>query len=212
MKESLIRDSEYEDFLKIDSGTSVGILLSGGIDSTTLLHFALERRIEIIGLEFNYLGRTEVEKRIVKNLSENRHFSLYSIDYPKVMCFNNKDLKVEFRESNILYYTFAVSFGIKMNLEYIIGGQILNDWSQKEAVASPIFYNHLNFLLDMEFKHQVPRILMPFINLNKKEVVALGNRLGVHFDDTYSCPYREPLPCDVCLQCLERKEALDSLK
>lgn len=50
-------------------------------------------------------------------------------------------------------------------------------------------------------------ILAPFVNKKKEEIVALGARLGVPFEDTWSCYRGGERHCGVCPTCLERKEA-----
>ena len=51
------------------------------------------------------------------------------------------------------------------------------------------------------------RIVAPFIRMNKEDIVALGARLGVPFEDTWSCYRGGDRHCGVCPTCLERKAA-----
>lgn len=51
------------------------------------------------------------------------------------------------------------------------------------------------------------RLIAPFLAIGKADVVALGARLGVPFQETWSCYRGEALHCGRCGTCVERKEA-----
>ncbi len=50
----------------------------------------------------------------------------------------------------------------------------------------------------------------PFVDLSKKDIVLLGRELGVPFDITYSCYKGGDLHCGKCGTCVERKEAFSA--
>lgn len=47
----------------------------------------------------------------------------------------------------------------------------------------------------------------PFINMSKADIVKLGDSLGVPFDATWSCYKGEEKHCGTCGTCVERREA-----
>jgi 7-cyano-7-deazaguanine synthase len=51
------------------------------------------------------------------------------------------------------------------------------------------------------------RLHTPLEWLNKSGVVSLGNKLGVRFEDTWSCYKGEELHCGTCPTCRSRKQA-----
>jgi 7-cyano-7-deazaguanine synthase len=51
------------------------------------------------------------------------------------------------------------------------------------------------------------RVLAPFIERDKAHIVAVGQALGVPFELTWSCYRGEPKPCGRCGTCLDRREA-----
>lgn len=53
------------------------------------------------------------------------------------------------------------------------------------------------------------RVLAPFMHLTKDEVVRRGARLGVPFDQTWSCYVGGMEHCGRCGTCVERREAFD---
>lgn len=59
-----------------------------------------------------------------------------------------------------------------------------------------------------------PRLAAPFVDMTKTQITRLGHKLGVPFDETWSCydPQVSPLPfgyahCGKCGTCVERREA-----
>lgn len=52
------------------------------------------------------------------------------------------------------------------------------------------------------------RLEAPYTNLSKTDIALRGLRLGVDYDNTYSCYKGTEKPCGVCATCIEREEAL----
>lgn len=50
-------------------------------------------------------------------------------------------------------------------------------------------------------------IFSPYVNISKADIVRRGLRLGVDYDHTYSCYKGGEKPCGVCGTCVERAEA-----
>jgi len=53
------------------------------------------------------------------------------------------------------------------------------------------------------------RVLAPFINMTKHEIVRLGYQLGVPFEETWSCYKGGDAHCGHCGACVERCEAFE---
>ena len=52
------------------------------------------------------------------------------------------------------------------------------------------------------------RLLTPYTNLTKTEIVRHGLKLGINYDETWSCYKGGDKPCGVCGTCREREQAL----
>lgn len=72
------------------------------------------------------------------------------------------------------------------------------------------FVERLNAALALNRRTPV-RIHAPFVGYSKAEMVALGLELGVDFARTWSCYRGEELPCGVCPTCVERTQAFAAL-
>ena len=51
-------------------------------------------------------------------------------------------------------------------------------------------------------------LLTPYTNITKADIVRRGMKLGINYDETWSCYKGEEKPCGVCGTCREREEAL----
>lgn len=51
------------------------------------------------------------------------------------------------------------------------------------------------------------RLLTPFVFMDKGQIVEWGTKLGVHYENTWSCYKGDALHCAVCPTCRSRKEA-----
>lgn len=194
---------------KIASRNPSLIMLSGWIDSTTLLYLAQRLENNPIWVEFQYEGKPSIESGIVDALSWSRCIDVSRIHYPSVR--DSSWSLSHFRESNSFYYSIVAAFAYSHRVKYILSGQILDDWQWSWTLeASPEFYYRMNQLLTIEYWSQAPEILAPFIYLKKKQVVALAKILDVPLAETRSCTAESRSPCWVCEQCLSREEALNS--
>lgn len=51
-------------------------------------------------------------------------------------------------------------------------------------------------------------LVAPYTLYSKEEIVAIGKRLGIDYDQTWSCYKGEEKPCGVCSTCIERDKAM----
>ncbi|MCG2718727.1 MAG: 7-cyano-7-deazaguanine synthase [Nanoarchaeota archaeon] len=180
------------------------ILLSGGIDSTVALYWALEKGYDCSGLAFQYKNQPEAEQDAIKAVCETKRLNLYILNHPEITS-KNKPFKT-FKPDNFLYYSLASTFAKENGFNYIIGGQIRDDWVHKDA--KPTFYENLNKFLHDDY----PTIIQPMLNLDKEKVVREGLRMGAPLELTWSCEKNGKIPCSDCDQCKDRKKISKKLK
>lgn len=207
-----LNDSCVDTYIHEDD--KVVILFSGGVDSTVLLFWALSEHLSVCALEFDYYRRPKIEKERSKFLCNLVETDLFSIKYPEVILVSTEKKKnpmfeSQLLESNIFYYVLALNFAKANNIPFVLGGQILEDWIDNSiGQTKPKFFERLNMLAFDEFGIGNPKIIMPFHNLSKKEVVNLGKKLSVPFEITWSCLKDQKKPCNSCRACIERNTAL----
>ncbi|MFO7822125.1 MAG: 7-cyano-7-deazaguanine synthase QueC [Lentisphaeria bacterium] len=68
------------------------------------------------------------------------------------------------------------------------------------------FVDRFNTVLELNRRQSVT-VEAPFVNYSKAEVVRIGQQLNVDFAKTWSCYRGAERPCGVCPTCIERQQA-----
>lgn len=203
------------------------VLFSGGLDSTTVLVYALKQGYDVYPLTFSYGQRHVIEiKQSERTLEKygllNRH-TIFSIDLtPFVNCsLINKNLEVpEFAENripstyvpsrNLIFLSVASGFAETLGAEKIFIGVNSVDYSGYPD-CRPEFVEAFNKTIAVGTKQGVEsgiEVVAPILNMSKKEIIELGMSLQVDYSLTHSCynPTPDGLSCGVCDSCRLRLE------
>ena len=210
------------------------VLFSGGVDSTTCLATAIDRfgKNNVIALSIRY-GQKHI-KEIEASNKIARYYDVEHIELDLTEIFkhsnssllsqSNRDIPhesyadqlsktngspvstyVPFR--NGLFLSCASSIALSKGCTRIYygahsddaAGNAYPDCSKKfnDAISNAIFEGSGHQLF----------VVAPFVGLTKKEVVALGVKLHVPYQLTWSCYEGKDEPCKVCGTCRDRREA-----
>ena len=203
------------------------VLFSGGLDSTTVLVYALKQGYDVYPLTFSYGQRHAVEikqsERTLEKYGLLNRQTIFSIDLtPFVNCsLINKNLEVpEFEENripstyvpsrNLIFLSVASGFAETLGAEKIFIGVNSVDYSGYPD-CRPEFVEAFNKTIAVGTKQGVEsgiEVVAPILNMSKKEIIELGMSLGVDYSLTHSCynPTPEGLSCGVCDSCRLRLE------
>lgn len=198
------------------------IVLSGGMDSVTLLHYFKERIA--LAISFHY-GSNHNDREIACAARQCeilgiRHITIplsFMADYMHSSLLegadavpdgnydsdNMKSTVVPFRNGIMLSIACGIAESNGMNRVLIAnhGGDhaIYPDCrscfidAMSEAMTAGTYAG--------------VSIIAPFTDMTKTEIAALGHKLGVNFSLTYSCYKGGERHCGTCGTCTERKEA-----
>lgn len=203
------------------------VLFSGGLDSTTVLVYAIKQGYDVWPLTFSYGQRHAVEirqsERTLEKYGLTPRQTVFSIDLtPFVNCsLINKNLEVpEFAENripstyvpsrNIIFLSIASGFAETIGAEKIFIGVNSVDYSGYPD-CRPEFVDAFNRTIAVGTKQGIEsgiKVEAPILNMSKKEIIELGMSLGVDYSLTHSCynPTPEGLSCGVCDSCRLRLE------
>jgi 7-cyano-7-deazaguanine synthase len=203
------------------------LLLSGGIDSTTLLSKLSSENYDVIALSFNYGQKHGIELYYAKKNAlkycvkqhhiielDNRLFNSSALVNREidVTTYRNNELPkgkvnayVPFR--NLLFISTALSLAetMKINEVYLAfnSDDNANFWDCRTE-----FIERINAIATPNSSIQIKT---PFINLSKTEVVKLARRLNVDLNNTITCYQpNEAIECGVCLSCVTKQKALEN--
>lgn len=205
------------------------VLLSGGLDSTTVLAYAIDQGFEPLALSFRYGQRHVVElqaaSRVVEKFGVDRHvvcdidLAVFGgsalttdIDVPKHETAEEvgTDIPVTYVPArNTVFLSFALAFAEVSGANDIYIGVSALDYSGYPD-CRPEFIKAYEAMANLATRAGVEgdgvRIHTPLIDLTKSQTVELGMSLGVDYSITSSCydPSADGKPCGKCDSCLLR--------
>jgi 7-cyano-7-deazaguanine synthase len=210
------------------------ILLSGGIDSTVLLHSLVKEQNEsplalifkygqrhkdevncaqlqasMLKIQYNVLDVTNIflhSKSALCGLQENMPDTIETLGDAQPITY------VPWR--NGVFLTIALSLAENFNVSKVYYGAQLND-NYQFFDTTPDFVQLMNSLTDLNRKHTC-QIIAPFASTPKTDIVSLGLKLEVDFTKVISCynPAYGLLhikACGRCPSCTQRVKAFKTL-
>ncbi len=196
------------------------VLLSGGLDSTTLLYYIKNKGYKPVCLIFDYGQRHKKEisyaKKIAKITNSDYYIVKFSLDWSDSSLIN-KNRKVPFHKvseigkegyipstyvhaRNTIFLSFAVSLAEAKKIKNIFIGANEIDSSGYPDCRNRYFFAWKKLLESLGLKNKV-NIIAPFVKMSKKEIIKLGMKLKVPYDLTWSCYLGGSKPCGKCDSC-----------
>lgn len=212
------------------------VLLSGGLDSTTVLAVALRDGFDVAALSVRYgqrhVAELDAAARIAQRMGVARHEivdldlrafggSALTSDIPIPKDRDDGDIGAGIPVTyvparNTVFLALALAFAETLGAADIFLGVNAVDYSGYPD-CRPAFIEAFERLANLATRAGVDgtsrfRIHAPLLHLSKAEIIALGLSLGVDYGGTSSC--YDPLPtgeacgrCDACLLRLRGFEA-----
>jgi 7-cyano-7-deazaguanine synthase len=203
------------------------ILLSGGLDSATVLAMAARDGLECFALSFRYGQRHELELRCARRIAAaakvQRHIEVpidlrvfggsaltSAVAVPKDRSMDEMAAEIPITyvpARNTIFLAFALAWAEVLGSRDIFIGVNALDYSGYPD-CRPEFISAFGALANLATRAGVQgqgkiQIHAPLINLRKSEIIRLGLTLGVNYADTISC--YDPAPdgkscgrCDAC--------------
>jgi 7-cyano-7-deazaguanine synthase len=203
------------------------LLLSGGLDSATVLALATSEGYEVHALSFDYGQRHSVELSAAMNIAREYGVVQHVIQKIDLRVFGGSSLTSDAPVAmdrdldasdipatyvparNTIFLSYALACAEVIGAREIFIGVNALDYSgypdcRPEFIAAFESMANLATRAGVETKDGAAiRIRTPLINLSKKEIIELGLRLGVDYSLTTSC--YDPRPngeacghCDAC--------------
>lgn len=213
------------------------ILLSGGLDSTTILAMAKNDGYDCHALSFNYGQRHGIELEFAQNIAKeydikNHHIAnidlrLFGgsaltdeINVPKVNHVDEikSDIPVTYVPArNTIFLSFALAYAEVTGAYDIFIGVNAIDYSGYPD-CRPEFIRAYEKMANLATAYTINnvgkiKIHTPLINLSKAEIIRLGKNLNVDYSKTISCydPSPEGIACGKCHACLLRAKGFSEV-
>ncbi|WP_413161049.1 7-cyano-7-deazaguanine synthase QueC [Capilliphycus salinus ALCB114379] len=211
------------------------ILLSGGLDSSTVLYQAKADGCQCYAISFDYQQRHQRELLSAQHIAESagvvQHqvvkfdLSLWGgsaltdgkIDLPRDRSLDQmgENIPITYVPArNTIFLSFALGYAEAVNASRVYIGVNALDYSGYPD-CRPDYIAAMQEVFTLGTKQgregNPISIYSPLIHLKKTEIIQLGNKLGVPWEKTWSCYAGEEKACGVCDSCKLRLAAFQQL-
>lgn len=202
------------------------VLLSGGMDSTTLLHELTECYDEVAAISFNYGQRHKKELEYAKKTCKKLGVEHKIVD---ISVFNELidqssltgDIPVphgHYEEEsmkqtvvpnrNMILIAMATAWAVNKGYENVAYAAHSGDHAIYPD-CTPGFFFFLDRAINQGNYGNV-HLRAPYINMDKTDIAEIGLKMGIDYDEeTWTCYEGKDEPCGKCGACIERAEALE---
>lgn len=187
------------------------LLLSGGVESATLLHLLAEEQV-VFPLFVDYGQRAaSAERAAARAQCDRLDLSLHELDMAAVgegfRASQDRKLHVPIPHRNLVILGLAISYAAHCKARSVALALNRED-TAAYASASTRFIEHLRQLAtDLDDL----AIETPLIGSSKSEIIERGLSRGVDYSLSYSCLLGYEQQCGACPQCEKRRAAFAAL-
>ena len=198
------------------------IIISGGMDSVTLLH--KEKKNIKMALSFYYGQKHSKEIQFAKWNCDNLNIPWHMIDISVLTPFlksnllqtggeipeghyedeNQKQTVVPFRNGIML--SIAGGIAESNDCKYVLIANHAGDHAIYPDCREDFIIHMSESMFEGTYKHI--QIDAPFTLKTKREIALIGKRLEIDYSKTWTCYKGKEIHCGKCGACTERKEAL----
>jgi 7-cyano-7-deazaguanine synthase len=188
--------------------TASVLLLSGGIDSATLLHQLAADGEPVQALFIDYAQRAAAQERAAAHAQCGElGVELVPLELGNLGEIfrrgQDRKLHVPIPHRNLVALSIGLSYAANLGARKLYLALNLDDTADY-ASASHAFLAQFRLICGLLGD---VRLATPLVSLAKREVIQRGAALGVDYAIAYSCLLGYPMHCGRCPQCRKRREA-----
>ena len=200
------------------------LILSGGLDSTTLLYKLLADGYQVDALTFNYAQRHKKEIDCAKIITSRLGVRHHVIDLSILAAFLGESALLGKKEVPSCHYTEDAARQTVVPNRNMIMLSVAAGYAEAHEIPElfyaahkndqtiypdcrPEFVQALRPAIRLGTAWHPVELQAPFLNMTKADIVRMGLELQVPYELTWSCYRGEDKPCCTCPTCLERAEA-----
>jgi len=210
------------------------VLFSGGLDSTVALYWALSLYEKVFALTFDYGQRHSIEinmaKKLTRKLSVSHDILMINLNQIGGSPLTDSHLPLPEYESveeikerppstyvpfrNGIFLSLAAAWAeVKGVKDIICGFNIIDspDYPDTRKDFIEAMEKAINTGTKASFSQEKFRILSPFVEMTKADIIRKGLKLGADFSYSISCYGGKERPCQKCPSCLLRQKAFQGV-
>ena len=205
--------------------TKIVVVYSGGMDSFTLINFALKQDHEVSAISFDYGQKHRKELDSATDFCKSRSISLEvsnisgikpllkgsaltdNIEVPRGH-YEDQTMKMTVVPNrNMIMISLSIAYAISIDFEEVWYGAHSGDHSIYPD-CRPEFLESINKTSKLA-NYESIEIRAPFINLSKSEILSKGLGMNLDYSQTWTCYEGKVQACGKCGACVERLEAFE---
>ena len=201
----------------------VVVIYSGGMDSYTLLHEALEQGKQVYALSFNYGQKHAKELHYAQKVCDDLALPHKIVDITAIhqlLMGSSLTDDIEIPEGhyeedsmkstvvpnrNMIMLSLAIAYAVSIKAEAVYFGAHGGDHAIYPD-CRPEFVEKMAAVSKVA-NYEVVDILAPFQDINKTEILTKGLAMGLDYSKTWTCYNGRERACGKCGACQERLEA-----
>lgn len=201
---------------------SAVVLLSGGIDSSTLLYHLDRKGYDLYPLSIIYGQKHSREINSAREIAKSLGLELKVADLSSISeIFSGSSLTSDepvpeghytaenmastvVPNRNMVLLSLAAAYALSLKCNYVAYAAHAGDHAIY-ADCRPEFVTSVSETIKLAT--ETVEVINPFINITKADIVKEGLRLGVPYIDSWSCYVGKDRPCLKCGTCVEREES-----
>lgn len=204
------------------------LIVSGGIDSSTLIYKMIQEGYETYALTFIYGQKHKREIESARKVCNNLNVAHKIIDISSLKeilsgsALTDSEIDIpevsetaEYYEMlkttivpnrNSIFLSIAIGYAVSIGANHVFFGAHHSDRGVYPDCRRE-FVEAFQYAERLANDNSLLVVAAPFVNMNKSEIVKLGIELGVPYKETWSCYRGGEMHCGVCSSCRERKRA-----
>lgn len=211
------------------------VLLSGGLDSSTVLYQAKADGCDCYALSFDYQQRHQRELEAAKTIAlsagvQQHQVISFDLGLWGGSALTDQELEVPRDRApsemadripityvparNTIFLSFALAYAEALEAQWVYMGANALDYSGYPD-CRPDYMEAMQQVFQLGTKQgregNPIQIITPLIDLKKTEIIELGNQLNVPWEKTWSCYQGGEKACGVCDACQLRLNAFRAL-
>lgn len=217
--------------MPVNPGGGAVVLLSGGLDSSVLLHDVARQpdSAPLHALSLHYGQRHARELECARFQAQQAHAAAHEIidlamlapllapgtalvqggaEVPDLEVLSERDREqppTYVPNRNMILLSIATAYAEARGLARVYyGAQAQDEYGYWDCTTG--FLERVNAVLALNRRGSI-EVLAPYMSLSKAELVRLGIELAVDFSNTWSCYRGGEYPCGTCPTCVERRNA-----
>jgi len=202
----------------------VVVIYSGGMDSYTVLHKAIEEGLTPFALTFDYGQRHVKEIQVASDVCKNLEINHKIIDITAINQLiggssltdssievatgdydNSNMVNTVVPNRNMILLSLAIGYAVSIGAEKIYYGAHSGD-HEIYPDCRPIFVEKMNEVAAVA-NYQATEIHSPYLKSDKIGILKDGLRMGLDYSKTWTCYNGREKACGLCGSCVERLQA-----